>query len=68
MNKSGNAYEDKTSDSLIKRAIETTMDFLKLNPTKFKAVYSDGSFVLFDKYEDAMEAHTKDGKTKVFVI
>lgn len=68
MNTSGNAYEDKTSDSFINEAIKTTMDFLKLNPTKFKAVYSDGSFVLFDKYEDAMEAHTKNGKTKIFVI
>ena len=68
MIKSGNAYEDKTSDLFIRQAIKTTMDFLKLNPTKFKAIYSDGSFVLFDKYEDAMEAHTKDGKVKVFVI
>ncbi len=68
MNTSGNAYEDKTSDKALNDAIDSTMDFLKLNPTKFKAVYSDGSVVLYDKYEDAMKAYSKNGKCKVFVI
>jgi hypothetical protein len=68
MNSSGNAHEDKVSDKVIKEAIDTTIDFLKLNPAKFKAIYSDGSVVLFDKYEDAMEAYSKDGKCKMFVI
>jgi hypothetical protein len=60
--------EDKTSDSTIKKAINMTMDLLKLNPTKFKAVYSDGSVVMFDTYEEAMSFYSKDGKCKMFVI
>jgi hypothetical protein len=68
MTTSGNAYEDKTSDSSIKEAIDKTIDLLKLNPAKFKAVYSDQSVVLFDTYEEAMEFYSKDGKCKLFVI
>jgi hypothetical protein len=65
---SGNSLEDQTSDQAIKKAIDMTMDFLKMNPTKFKAIYSDGSCVLFDSYEEAMSYYSKDGKCKVFVI
>jgi hypothetical protein len=68
MIKSGNSYEDKTSDSAIKKAVDMTMDLLKMNPVKFKAVYSDGSVAMFDTYEEAMTFYSKEGKTKIFVI
>jgi hypothetical protein len=68
MIKSGDSYQDNTSDDAIKKAIDMTMDLLKNNPTKFKAVYSDGSVVEFNSYEEAMSYYSKDGKCKVFVI
>lgn len=67
MIKSGNSFEDKTSDTFIREAIKKTLQILKINPPKFQAVFNDGSTVNFDRYEDAMGFLTKNPKCKVFV-
>ncbi len=67
MFESGNSFEDKTSDAFINEAIKETLQNLKIEPPKFQAVFSDGSTVNFDIYEEAMMFLYKNPNCKVFV-
>jgi hypothetical protein len=79
MIKSGNSFEDKTTDSFINEAIKQTLEYLKIdppkfqatfnknNPPKFQAVFDGGSTVNFDIYEEAIDFLTKNPDCKVFV-
>jgi hypothetical protein len=67
MIKSGNSFEDKTTDTFIKEAIKETLECLKITPPKFQAVFNDGSIVNFNIYEEAIDFLTKNPNCKVFV-
>jgi hypothetical protein len=68
MFKNRNSFKQKPLDPATKQAIDMTTDLLKMKPTKFKAVYSDGRVVMFDAYKRTMTYHSKDGKTKNLAI
>lgn len=55
MIKSGNSFEDKTSDTFIREAIKKTLENLKTNTSNFQTVFSDGSTVKFETHKNAVD-------------
>ena len=66
-------------DSIINEAIKQTLEYLKINPPtfqavfekidppKFQAVFDNGSMVNFKVYEEAIDFLTKNPDCKVYV-
>lgn len=59
--------ENNTSDSNIKKAIEKTLETLKINPPKFYATYRKEIVKEFKSYEDAIAYLSIHPHVKVFV-